>query len=71
MTKVAAMPIYGKNLKKNILLQNQKADDLESWYASSIARVLPSLLKWWAWVDVGLVYGKVKLGPLCFCMGKK
>ena len=37
MTKMAAMPIYGKNLKKkkkkNILLLNQKTDDLESWYA--------------------------------------
>ena len=28
MTKVAAMPIYGKNLK-NLLLQNQVTDDLE------------------------------------------
>ena len=39
MTKMATMPIYGKNLK-NLLLRNQKADDLESWYASSGARVL-------------------------------
>ena len=30
MTKVAAMPIYGKNLKKNLLLKNQKAEDLET-----------------------------------------
>ena len=46
MTKRAVMPIYGKNLKnKNLLLRNQKADNLESWYASSGARVLPSLLK--------------------------
>ena len=29
MTKMAAMPIYGKNLK-NLFLQNQKAGDLES-----------------------------------------
>ena len=29
MTKMAAMPIYGKNIK-NRLLRNQKADDLES-----------------------------------------
>ena len=29
MTKMAAMPIYGKNIK-NLLLRNQKADDLES-----------------------------------------
>ena len=27
MTKMAAVPIYGKNLKKNLLLWNQKADD--------------------------------------------
>ena len=39
MTKMAAMPIYGKNLKKG-LLRNQKADDLETWYAVLGARVL-------------------------------
>ena len=36
MTKMAAMPIDGKNLKKNLLLQSQNADDLESWYASLV-----------------------------------
>ena len=30
MTKMAAMPIYGKNL----FLRNQKANDLETWYAA-------------------------------------
>ena len=44
MTKMATMPIYGKNFK-NLLLRNQKADDLESWYDSSHALVLPNLLK--------------------------
>ena len=44
MTKMATMPRCGKNLKKN-LLQNQKADDLESWYVASGARVLPNLFK--------------------------
>ena len=44
MTKMTTMPIYGKNLK-NLLLPNQKADDLETWYAASGARVLPSLFK--------------------------
>ena len=29
----------------NNLLRNQKADDLETWYAASGARVLPSLFK--------------------------
>ena len=38
---------------------------LESWYA----QVLASLFKC-PWVDLDLFYGKVKFGPLCFCMGK-
>ena len=44
MTKMAAMPIYGKTFK-NFLLWNQKSDDLETWYAALVARVLPSLFK--------------------------
>ena len=44
MTKMAAMPIYGKNLK-NLLLRNQKADDLETWYAALGTQVLPILFK--------------------------
>ena len=43
MTKMAAMPIYGKNLK-DFLLQNQKVD-LETWCAAFGAPILPSLLK--------------------------
>ena len=66
LTKMATMPIYGKNL-----LQNQKADDLETWCAASGAWVLPSLFKWWPWVDLDLLYGKVKFGLLCFCTGKR
>ena len=34
MTKMAAMPIYGKNLKKPLLLLNQKIYDLETWKCS-------------------------------------
>ena len=33
-----------KKTQKN-LLRNQKADDLETWYAALAARVLPSLFK--------------------------
>ena len=33
MTKVAAMLIYGKNLK-NLLLQNQLTDGLGTWYVA-------------------------------------
>ena len=42
MTKMAVMLIYGKNLEKNLLLLNQKADNLETLYAASGARVLTS-----------------------------
>ena len=34
MAKMNDMPIYGKNLFKNLLLQNQKAKDLEAWYVA-------------------------------------
>ena len=44
MTKMAAMPIYAKRIKK-LLLRNKKADDFETWYATSGARVLSSLFK--------------------------
>ena len=71
MTMMATMPTYGKNLKKPLLLGNQRGDDLETWYASLGARVLPSIFKWWRWVDFDLFYGKVKYGPLCFSMGKR
>ena len=69
MTKMAAMPICGKDMKIR-LIWNQKADDLESLYAASGTLVLPSLFKWWPCVDLILFNGKVKFGPLCFCMGK-
>ena len=53
---------------KNLLLQNQKSYDLETWHVALGTQALQSLYKWWPWVD--LFYGKVKFGPLCFCMGK-
>ena len=42
-------PYIIKKKLKNLLLWNQKADDLESWYVALGARVLPSLFKWWCW----------------------
>ena len=45
MTKMAAMPIYGKNLK-NLLLQNRKSYDLETWHVVSGTQALQSLYKW-------------------------
>ena len=44
MTNMAAMPIYGKNLK-NLLLQNQCTDDLETWYVALSMQVLQRLFK--------------------------
>ena len=43
MTKMGAMPVYGKILKN--LLWNQKADDLEAWHAASGTQVLLNLFK--------------------------
>ena len=42
LNKMAAIPIYGKNLKN--LLRNQKADDLETWYAAPASRYLDYLI---------------------------
>ena len=45
MVKMAATPIYGKNPLKNLLLQNQEADDLGTWYVVLGVLGLPSLFK--------------------------
>ena len=63
-TKMATIATF-KNL-----LWNRKVDNLETWYAALSTRVLPSMLNWCPWVDLDLFYGKVKFGPLRFCMGK-
>ena len=69
MTNMAAMPIYGKNLK-NLLLQKQLPDDLETWYVALSMGVLPRLFKLRPWVDLDLFYVKVKFGYIGFCMGE-
>ena len=50
---------------KNLLLWNQKADNLESRYATLGTWILTSLFNWWPWVDLDLCYGNVKFCPLC------
>ena len=62
MTKMAAMPIYGKNPFKNLLLRNRWTDFHETWYVTSGTPAHHSLYKWWPWVDPDLIYGKVKFG---------
>ena len=44
MTKMADMTIYGKPFE-NLLLQNQKADDIGTWYVTFGMWGLPNLFK--------------------------
>ena len=61
---------YRVKTLKTFLLWNQRANDLGPWYVVLGPWAHQSLFKWWPWFDVDLFYGKVKFGPLCFCMGK-
>ena len=45
MTKMAAMAIDKKKNFKNLLLQNQKANDFETWCEASVTGALQSLYK--------------------------
>ena len=45
MTKMAAMPIYGKKTFKNLLLQNHKSYDLETWHVALGTLALQCLCK--------------------------
>ena len=47
MTKMAAMAINRKKPLKNLLLQNQKANDFENWCEASVTGALqrPMILK--------------------------
>ena len=44
MTKMPPCSYMVKTFK-NRILWNQKADDLETWYAALVIRVLPSIFK--------------------------
>ena len=70
MTKMAAMPIYGKNPLKNRLLQNLQADFHETRYVASGTPANHSLFKLSPSSDLDLFYGKVKFGYLGFSKGK-
>ena len=55
--------MYMEKTLINLLLRNQKADDLESIECSSTTVCWND--------DPDLFYGKAKFDPLYFCMGKK
>ena len=59
--------IYGKTWTI-LLLWNQKADDLESWYAASGTWVLPCLFKWCLWVDHDLFIARSNFVPYAFIL---
>ena len=62
-------PYMVKTLK-NLLLQNQLTNDLETWYVALCMWILPRLFKLSPWVDRDPFYPKVKFGHIGFCMGK-
>ena len=68
LTKMTDMPIYDKNLKQNLLLQNQLTDDLENWYVALGCQVLQRLFKICPWADLDPLYAKVGFGLLGFCI---
>ena len=47
MTKMAAMPIYGKKTLYYLLLQNQMADCNEIWYAALGIKAQYNIFKLW------------------------
>ena len=70
MTKMAAMPMYGKTLKKS------SSQGPKGWWPWKLVCGIgysstTKIFKWWPWDDLDLFYGTVKFGPLCFCMGEK
>ena len=70
MTKMAAMPIYGKNPLKNLLSRNQWNDFNETWYVASGTQAHHYLFKLWPRVDLDLFYGKVKFCNIGFYIEK-
>ena len=44
--------IYVVRILKNLLLQNRKSFEAESWYTESGTQGLPNLFKWWSKVDL-------------------
>ena len=55
---------------KNLLLRNQKADDLESWYASSGTQVLPIPLNDDPGLTLTYFTARSNLVPCAFVWGK-
>ena len=71
MTKMATMPIYAKKKTFKIFFSGtERLMNLKLGMQHRVLEYYSSLFKWCPWVDNDLFYGKVKFGPLCFCMEK-
>ena len=55
---------------KNLLLQKQLTDDLETWYVAVSVQVLPRLFKLCSLGELDAFYAKVKFGHVGFYRGK-
>ena len=64
---IAAMPIYGL---KNLLLQNQTANDLETWFAASGAKYYQVCSNDDPWLIL-TYFRQGQIWSLCFCMRKR
>ena len=67
MTKMAAMPIYGKTIK-SLLLWNRWTDFNETWYVALWTLAHHSLYKTWHLVDLDLFYDKLNFVCIGFSM---
>ena len=66
---VQTYPYMVKTLK-NLLLRNEKADDLETWYAALGAQVLPNSFKWYPGLTMTYFTERSNLVPYAFVWEK-
>ena len=64
MTKMAAMPIYGKNPSK-IFFRTGGPILNETWHEALMGQSLQCVYKSWPCDDLGLFYGLVNIGRQC------
>ena len=68
MTKMAAMPIYGKNPSK--IFFSRTGWPISAKHEASMAQALQCIYKSWPCDDLDLFYGKVNIGRQRIWMGK-
>ena len=71
MTKMAAMPIYGKNHKKIFFSETKGPMTLKLGMQHRVHKYYQVCSNDVPGGDLDLFYGKVNFGPLCFCIGRR